>query len=152
MDMSFREKSIIGSLVITVGIFGGYFFEVFDAFTSNSSDGIAGLSSALVGVIITVVIVEVVYQVSIAIFGGEEESDERDRLVHAKAVRISYYVLAAGCITTIGHLLISEMAGERFRDSLTQTPIFIANMLVFSFIISEIVGFAMQLYYYRRGV
>lgn len=151
MDMSFQEKSIIGSLVITVGLFSGYFLKVFEAFTSTSSDAIASLPEALIGVVIAVVIVEVVYQVVIAIFSGEEESDERDRLVDARATRISYYVLAAGCITTIGHMMISEMAGEWLPDGVTQTPIFVANMLVFSFILAEIIGFSMKLFYYRRG-
>ncbi|MGI9263032.1 MAG: hypothetical protein ACR2QR_13390, partial [Woeseiaceae bacterium] len=152
VDMSFREKSVIGSLVLTVGIFGSYFFKVIEAFTSNSSDAIASLPGALIGVVITVVIVEVVYHVVIAIFSGEEDSDERDRLVDARATRISYYVLAAGCVTTIGHMLISEMVSEWLPDSVSRTPIFVANMLVFSFILSEIVGFSMQLFYYRRGV
>lgn len=152
MDMSFQEKSIIGSLVITVGLFGGYFLKVFEAFTSRSSDAVAGLPGTLVGVVITVVIVEVVYQVAIAILGGEEDSDERDRLVDARATRISYYVLAAGCITTIGHMMFSAMVGEWLPEGVTQTPIFIANMLVFSFILAEIIGFSMKLFYYRRGV
>jgi len=152
VDMSFREKSTIGSLVLTVVIFGSYFLKVFEAFTSSSSDAIAVLPGVLIGVVITVVVVEVVYQVAIAILDGEEDSDERDRLVDARATRISYYVLAAGCVATIGHMLISEMVGEWLADSVTRTPIFVANMLVFSFILSEIVGFSMQLFYYRRGV
>lgn len=152
MDMSFREKSIIGSLIITVIVFGNYFIKAFEVFRSGSSEMISRLPGTLVGVVITVVIVEIVYQVAIAIFGGEEDSDERDRLVDARSTRISYYVLAAGCITAIGHMLFAESVGEWLPESVVQTPIFVANILVFSFILAEIVGFSMQLYYYRRGI
>ena len=34
---------------------------------------------------------------------------------------------------------------------LVDGPVMIANFIILSFILVEVVGFAMQLYYYRRG-
>jgi len=33
-----------------------------------------------------------------------------------------------------------------------QSAILAANVIVFSFILAEVVGFSLQLFYYRRGV
>jgi len=152
MDMSFQEKSILGSLVITVCLFGAYFIQVFKVFTADSSDAVVTLPIALIGIVIAVVVVEIIYQITIALVSRDEGEDERDRLIEANATRFSYYILATGSITAVGYMLISGFVGDSVAEVSFQTLIAAANMIIFSFILAEVVGFAMQLYYYRRGV
>ena len=151
MDLSFQEKSILGSLIITVGLFGYYFLKVFKILTSGSSADALMLPSILIGVVVAVVVVEIVYHILITL-RSEPMDDERDKLIEAKATRYSYIVLVAGCLTTVGHSLFSVLAQEPAQERLIQAPIMFANLIIFSFIIAEIVGFSMQLYFYRRGV
>lgn len=152
MDMSFQEKSILGSLVITLCLFGAYFIQVFKVFTADSSGAVAVLPFTLIGIVVAVVVVEVIYHIAIALASRDEGEDERDRLIEAKATRFSYYILATGSITAAGYMLISAFLDHSAGDSSFQTLIAAANMIIFSFILSEVVGFALQLYYYRRGV
>ena len=152
MDMSFQEKSIAGSLVITILVFGWYFSELFKILMSDSSERLAGLPFVLVGVIIAVVFVEIVYHSAIALMSKPEDEDERDRLIEAKSARIAYFVLATGCILTIGHTLIGVYFEADIGDRLVLNPILTANYILMSFVLSEITGFGMQLYYYRRGI
>lgn len=151
VDWSFQEKSICGSLVITVGLFSYYFLEVYEVLTSGISSSVYRLPIALIGVIVAMVAVEVVYHILIAVGSGPENEDERDRLIEAKATRYSYFVLATGCVTTVGHAMFAGYFDAAGRAELVHGPIMIANFIVLSFVLAEVVGFAMQLYYYRRG-
>lgn len=152
MDLSLEEKSIVGSLLLTVGLFGYYFIQVIEVFTGSNSVDVLGLPKKLIGIVIALVVVEIVYYIAIALTSPDEDADERDKLIEAKATRISYFVLAAGCITTIGHLFFSRIAADMLADVTSSQIVFVANLLVFSFIVAEVVGFAMQLHYRRRGV
>ena len=151
MDLSFQEKSIIGSLLITILLFGWYFLQVFKVLTGDSSESAAALPFVLIGVVVAVIIVEVVYHVIIALASKAEDEDERDALIEAKATRISYFVLVTGCITIIGHTILNAYLEPDITDRILINPIMTANYILLSFILAEIVGFAMQLYYYRRG-
>ena len=152
MDLSFQEKSILGSLIITIGLFGFYFIEVFQAVTAENSSAMVSLPFVLVGVVIAVVAVEVVYHVLIALVSKPEDEDERDKLIEAKATRISYFVLAVGCLMAVGHSMISVFFEDSVTTRVVANPILTANLVILAFILAEVVGFAMQLYYYRRGV
>lgn len=151
MDLSFQEKSILGSLAITICIFGAYFFEVFELVTTNDSTEILTLPARLIGIALSVVAVEVVFHIVIAIFASNDGTDERDRLVAAKATQVAYYILAVGCLTAVGYMFFSTL--QQSADSISsQTTILAANLIVFSLILAEVVGFSLQLFYYRRGV
>lgn len=152
MDLSFQEKSIAGSLIITVVLFGWYFLQVFKVLAGDSSETSDVLPLVLIGVVVTLILVEIIYHVLIAVGSRPEDGDERDALIEAKATRIAYFVLAAGCITTIGHTILNASIEPDMADRVYVNPIMTANYILLSFILAEITGFAMQLYYYRRGV
>ena len=151
MDLSFQEKSIAGSLVFTLLLFGYYFSKVFQAFTSDSSEPIMALPFVLIGVVVVLVAIETVYHIAIALRAKSIDEDERDKLIEMKATRISYFVLAAGAFTAIGQATLSVFFGDSVDARLVHNPIMTANIVLFSFILAEITGFALQLYYYRRG-
>lgn len=150
MDMSFQEKSIIGSLIITIFLFGGYFLDLFSTLIADSSVAFEGTPGALIGVTVSVIVVEAIYQVIIATISKDEAEDERDKLISAKATVYAYYILVAGCLLSVGHLLFASLL--RQPDTWQLNPLMTANMIVFWFILAEVVGFSLRLYYYRRGV
>ena len=153
MDLSFREKSIAASLLLTLVLFAYYFSKVFKVLAADSSESVQNLPAVLIGVVVMMVVVEAVFHTVIAIAArGNDRDDERDRLIEAKATRIAYFVLVAGCVTTIGHATLSGLFPERVAPSVLANPIMTANLVLFSFILAEITGFTMQLVYYRRGV
>ena len=142
----------MGSLLITTALFGWYFLQVFEVLTGSFSGSATTLPFVLVGVIVAVVIIEVVYHVVIAVGKRPEDADERDVLIEAKATRIAYFVLAAGCISIDGHTILNAYLHAGDTNQPFVNAIMTANYILLAFILSEIVGFAMQLYYYRRGV
>ena len=150
MDLSFQEKSLAGSLVLTVVLFGWYFIMVFESLTGDTSSA-AVLPFQLLWVIGIVVAVEVVYHVLIAVTEKPAETDERDRLIELKATRVSYLVLVAGCLAGIGHAIVHAHAEPAVAGRVQLDPIMTANLVLLAFILAEVVGFAVQLWYYRRG-
>jgi hypothetical protein len=151
MDLTFREKSVLGSLIFTTVLFTYYFFEVFQVVTVGSSEALLDLPFLVVGVLIVLVIVETVYHAVVAVHGKPEELDERDKLIEARATKISYRVLLGGSFLAVGHLMLSNFVEHVGRQEILTTPIMTANLVLFSVILAEICGFALQLYYYRRG-
>ena len=145
--MSFKEKSILGSLIITTGLFGYYFIVAFKVFMAGTSGAIEDLPLILIAVVIAVVVVEIAYHALISVISRPESEDERDRLIDAKATRIAYFVLVAGCLFAIGHTTLSVYVD----DAVASNPLSTANLVLLAFILAEVVGFAAQLWFYRRG-
>jgi hypothetical protein len=69
-----------------------------------------------------------------------EKIDERDKLIELRATRIAYFILIFGVFLSIGSVLIST------------TPLITAHIVLFFFILAEVVKFITQLVYYRKGV
>jgi len=140
--MSFKEKSILGSLIITIIVFGYYFLQVFKT-TGSTLFEVANGISFFIGAVVLMVLLEIILHIILAITNKNESNqsnDERDKLIDLKATRISYYILVFGIFTVGVSMLFSF-------DTLL-----LANTMLLFFIIAEIVGFSMQLYYYRRGL
>ena len=140
--MSFKEKSVLGSLIFTVIVFGYYFTRAF-GLINNTESGLADSAVLFIGVVILIIILEIILHTILAIVHRKESiqtNDERDNLIELKATRISYYILIFGILTAGISLLF------------VLTPLLLANIILFFFIIAEITGFSMQLYYYRKGV
>ena len=130
MDVSFREKSIAGSLIVTTGLFGLYFFKIFEVVTVNSLERLKELPRVLLGVVVIVVLVEIIYHAAIALgSGAADETDERDSLIEAKATRIAYFVLAAGCVTTIGHATLAGVFADGVKNPTMASPITTTNLV-----------------------
>jgi uncharacterized membrane protein len=142
MYLSFQEKSIWFSLVTTIVIFGFYFGRVFRIFLDPRIPGPA-LIGLFIGTIVLIVLVQIAGQTILAVANrreAEKGKDERGRLVELKATRISYFILVLGVWVAGASMFVSS------------APLFMANIIMFFFILSEVVGYVAQLIYYRRGV
>lgn len=153
MDMSFREKSIWISLVSTILIFGDYFLNLL----SLSGLPVDVAKSAALGLflrsIFLIIVVEIVFQGMLALSNrkaAELGADERDKLFEYKGNNIGYTILVIGVFITLGRIVFLELNPEFIQDSgLLNIPFLTAHILLFSFILSEVVRFSGQLYYYR---
>jgi small-conductance mechanosensitive channel len=67
--------------------------------------------------------------------------DEREKLIDLKAIRIAYYVLAAGSLTGIFLTLHVVNAG----------PVALGMAVFMAFMLSQIVKHAARIAFYRRG-
>ena len=153
--MSFKEKSIWVSLVTTVFIFSYYFISLQSLadLPVNETKQIAG--ELLLKAIIMMIIVEIIFHIIIAIFNpddAQQKADERDKLYQLKANSIGYAFLILGVMISLGRILLNEFFAPTDTSEVIQVlPLLTANILLFSFIISELARFTSQLFFYRKG-
>lgn len=150
-DLSYREKSLWASLLAVVGIGGYYFFEV----VRDASAGVHVTGGELmgrgIGTIVLLVIVQVAFQVALALLTREDPPDERDRLIEARAVLAAYSLLTVGAYTAICHVLVNGKFYPLVNNAWFG-PYMTVHVIFLFAIASEALKMAMQLYYYRRGV
>jgi hypothetical protein len=135
--MSFREKSAWISVLSTSGIYGFYFWSVIHA--GRHADVHFG---GLLGTIIALVVVQVVLTVGVAIFkpgDAKAPSDERDKLIDLRAMRVAY----AGLATSV--------AMACFFGAFNPPIVFNTNALLFILVTAEILRSGCQIVQYRRG-
>ena len=142
MNMSFKEKSIWTSLIITIIVFGYYFTRVFNLLKQTTTDS-ANLIVLFIGVVIVMIILEIVSHITLAVIYKKEvneSSDEREKLIELKGIRISYWILILGIFQAIVSLLMNK------------PPLMVANIILLFFVFAQIVGESIKLYYYRKGI
>jgi hypothetical protein len=158
-DMSFKEKSIWGTLVAVIMVAVLYFWTVVRMLGAGAVD-LVTLGKLAVGLTIFFIIVEIVFHSVLALWSPREAEageDERDRLIELKGERIGGALLGTGVAFTIGHIALNALIGSapRVPPALTElvssSHFVTANMLLFSLTVSEIGKYISQLVYYRRG-
>jgi len=142
MNISFKEKSIWTSLITTIIVFGYYFTRVFNLLNQTTTDS-TNLIVLFIGVVIVMIILEIVSHITLAVIYKKEvneSSDERDKLIELKGIRISYWILIFGIFQAIVSLLMNK------------SPLMVANIILLFFVFAQIVGESIKLYYYRKGI
>ena len=142
MSLSYQEKSIWASLIITSIMFIYYFSRVLGVI-ANPEIPESSLIIVFIGVISVTIFAQVVIQSIMAIiYRGEvkEGGDERESLIRLKATSISHYVLISGVWIACMSFYLNPSA------------LMLMNVFIVFFVVSEIVGFVTQLIYYQRGV
>jgi len=144
MDLSYQEKSILGSLLAMVVVYSIYFA----ATLRNIGREDLGLGRLMLTVI-AIVVIEIAYHIALAIEGGVERKDERDILIECKAYRNAYLMLATGAGLVITYFIVAGLAGA---TRLPLTPFLAVNLVLLFMVMSELTKSLTQLFYYRRGV
>ena len=139
-SLSYREKSLYASLIAELIVYGSYFV----LHRENSINKVAGM-------IITIIVLQIVLQLLIALVTRNRTTDERDRLIELRGYRAGYLTLASLMVlglamlwfhATVGHLEINHpFIGLHFLS------VFF-GMLV----ISDITKTATQIVAYRRAL
>lgn len=147
MDMSYQEKSILGSLFAMVVVYSVYFAGTL----RDIGRGDFGASSLgrLIFTVIAIVVIEIVYHIVLAIEGGVERKDERDILIECKAYRNAYLMLATGAGLVITYFIVAGLAGA---TRIPLTPFLAVNAMLLFMVIAELTKSLTQLFYYRRGL
>jgi hypothetical protein len=154
MNMSFREKSIWISLIATLLIFGDYFLNLISLGGLPADAAKTAALGLSLRALFLIIIVEIIFQGMLAVTNrkaAELGADERDKLFEYKGNNFGYTVLVIGVFITLGRIVFLEINPEFIEQSNGLTiPLLTAHILLFSFILSEVVRFSAQLYYYRR--
>jgi hypothetical protein len=154
MNMSFREKSIWISLIATLLIFGDYFLNVISLGVLPADAAKTAALGLSLRALFLIIIVEIIFQGMLAVSNrkaAELGADERDKLFEYKGNNFGYTVLVIGVFITLGRIVFLEINPEFIEQTNGLTiPLLTAHILLFSFILSEVVRFSAQLYYYRR--
>ena len=139
MEMSFREKSAWISFVLIVLVFGPYFWLVGRSLMGGEHVH-GGTQFAL---ILLFVVLEIVIHIAIAVQSPRDArapKDEREDLIDLRATRIAFYVLFGGALLSI------------FTMHFRVTVWILSQFVLFSIVIAELVKFASQIAFFRRGL
>ena len=145
MDFSYKEKGLIASLGVTLLIFGWYLYGAFSNLSLNPEPPRLG---AIIILIVLVIISEGIIQSFVALKNKSPLEDERDKLIERISYRYSYGFLSV-CIW----FLMVQILLDTWVDNhlILTTPYGMFHFLLLFFVLSEVIRFGTQLYYYRKG-
>jgi len=139
MGTSFEEKSVWIQLVCMVLGLGAYFILA-GIMLSNGVRDLPAFAALFMGATVLMVIFLIAGIVVASIASKPEGRDERDRLISWRAEHNSSWVIAVGVLAAVTCMVFSI------------DNVWTANLLLLSLALSEVLGFVLQLVYYRRGV
>ena len=154
---SFKEKSILISLITVGAVYGSYFIDVMiSGGLSGAGQSLADMLENMVGIVIALVVIHIIFHIVISLDDVEEAEDERDKAVARRASVFGFNVLFVAVLFVIGRILILGAWSE--TDDPSATPpaapglYEIANLLLAGLVAAEFVYYSAQLYFYRRGL
>jgi len=150
MDLSYQEKSILGSLVAMLVVYGYYFAAVLHNVGQPEFIG-AGLGRLFLAVV-AIIVIEIVYHIVLALESKPEPKDERDILIEAKGYRNAYFALSTGAFLVIAGVIAAGLSRGASPMPVNVTLFLMANIVLLFMVVAEVIKFATQLLYYRRGV
>ena len=139
LDTSFTEKAIWIQLAGMVLLLGGYFTGA----GMLLAEGVTGIAPFIPLFIVTMILL-VVFQAAghavATLTSPSEDADERDRLIAWRAEARSSYVLGAGLIGAVACLVLAVDTA------------WVANVLLLSLALSQVLCCLLQIVSYRRGI
>jgi hypothetical protein len=137
--MSFEEKSVWVQLLATAIALIAYLLIAANMLASGVREMAAFGALFIVATIFLVVLLVAGFVVA-ALSGRQEASDERDRLIAWRAEYNSSWLLATGVLGAIVCMLLGV------ENAWT------ANVLIALLFAAEMIGFALRIVYYRKGM
>lgn len=150
MDMFYQEKSILGSLLAVVVVYGYYFANVLRDVGRPEFDG--GSLRRLVFAVIAIVVIEIAYHIVLALESKPEPKDERDVLIDCKAYRNGYFLFASGAFLVIAWVIMASLVRDAAPTRIIVTPFLMVNAVLLVMVVAELMKFLTQLFYYRWGL
>jgi len=150
MNLSYQEKSIAGSLAATLLVYGNYFGGSIVHWINGVPDD--NRVARLLGTVAMLVVIEVIYQIVIAVVDRPAPKDERDRLIDGKANRNAYALLTFGVAAVFTCIMISEGISASTWSPLQLTQFLLAQAMLAALVAADAVKGVTQLYYYRAGL
>ncbi|MEE4330295.1 MAG: hypothetical protein V2J10_05460 [Wenzhouxiangella sp.] len=147
LNLSFKEKSTLGTLIAILLIGALYFRSAWAMWQAGALQPVSNLGLAT-GLTILLVIVLIGYHILVALLSRPEQEDERDRLITWRAGHIGGIVLGVGVIGVVLQVLI----GSLWADPVSASPVLIVNALMAVVFVATIVELSVALVFYRRGL
>ncbi|MFC5471803.1 hypothetical protein ACFPPD_24295 [Cohnella suwonensis] len=148
--MSYQEKKNVVSLFSSILIFGSYCLYVFLRYDDANLEGteLYRFWGAVILILIPVsvvarIVIEIIFMIVNGIATKEKApnfSDELDKLIELKAIRVTFFVFILGFLIAMGTLVMREPVSTMF------IILFLAGF------VSEVAGILWRLYLYRKGV
>ncbi len=135
--MAFREKSAWISMVVTLCVYGVYFFDLGRAVFQGAPFTLFGW----IGTLIALIVVQIVLNIVIAVASPKEAQtprDERERLIGMRASGVAFYVLLVGVLSAVTVAYVVDKLG-------------LAALVVAAAGLAQIVQYAGVIVGYRRG-
>ena len=146
MDLGYKEKSVIGTLLISLVVNIYYFSKAWELYQSGAPS-VSDLLPLMGVVVVLLIVLEIIYEAVISTRKGGDLIDERDKAIEGRGNKFSAYVLAVGIYFCLGHVVLNDVMGR--NDG---TTIFItANALILTLVIAEFAKGISQISAYRRG-
>ena len=146
MNMSYKEKSLIASLGVTLLLFGWYLYGAFSNLSLNPEPPGFG---EIITLIVLIAVLEIIIQGILASKNKSQLEDERDKLIEKISYRYGYWFLSA----CIWFLMVQILFDTRFDHlPVLTTPNGMFHLLLLFFVLAEVTNFVAQLYHHRKGV
>jgi hypothetical protein len=149
MNLSYQEKIIAGSLAATLIVYGNYFLVSISRWIDGA--GADGEVGRLLGALALLAVIEVAYQIAMAVVDRPVPKDERDRMIDAKATRYAYIVLDVCIVMVMGHVIFAEALPQLAWPFVPLTPFLLVQAMLGALVLAEAVKGVTQLYHYRAG-
>ena len=138
--LSYREKTLYASLAAELVVYGPYFFF----HQQNSVNKVAGM-------IITIIALQTVLQLIIALVTRNRVTDERDKLIELRGYRAGYLTIATLMVVGLGMLWFHATFGELHLDS-RMVGLHFLSVFFGMLVIADVVKTAAQIVAYRRAL
>lgn len=141
-DLTFREKSILGTLVATLAVTAAYAAHAAPLLVEGAALG--RFLWPAVPAVIAMIAVQIVYHSLLAATDVEVPADERDAMVDLRATRWAYWTLSAGCL-----LVLLALINCTIFDSTLGTALLV-HLLALVLTVADVSKYTAQLIGYRR--
>ncbi len=138
--LSYQEKSLYGSLVAELLVYGPYFF----LHQNNSVNKVAGM-------IVGILVLQIILQSAIAAFTRNRTTDERDRLILLRGYRAGYITIVSFMVLGLGMLWLHATAKDLPLHS-GMLALHFLSVFFGMLVIADIVKTATQIVAYRRAL
>lgn len=152
--MSYREKTAWMSLLTTLAVWGFYVSRLIRNFRAGDVDA-GDFIGLFVGITILLVIVQVILAIALAVLSpraANAPADERERLISLKATRAASVVMTVLVMSVV--LASPFVAGASPHifpgDPISGAVFLMANGVLLSVVIAEVVRDLGQIYLFRR--
>lgn len=149
MELSYQEKSIAGSLVAILLVYGYYFAAVLR--NAGQAEFAGSALGRLIAAVIAIIVIEIVYHIILSV-ATKPEKDERDVVIELKAYRNAYFAYGTGAFIVIACVIVAAFVQDTAPTHLIFTPFLVVNLVLLFMVLAEIVKFVSQLLYYTRGL
>ena len=135
-QLSYQEKSLYGSLIAEVLVYGPYFF-----FHHQNSIGKVAL------MILAIILLQTIIQLAIVAFTRNRLKDERDKLIELRGYRAGYFAMASLMVLGLFMLWLHTAVGEL---PVNRMGLHFLSVFFGILVISDIVKTVTQIIAYRR--